>query len=124
MNVQDRRPGVVAVHSLLHLLEHAHGDIVGIRRQPLGPVRGCLDNQLLLVFRQERVVKKMHVILLLTGETWELFSAQPDARILQIGTLVYHWSTWICPMLDELDSGISAPETAPRKHSFHAPHTE
>ena len=88
--MQDGRTGVVAVHCLLHLRIHAHGDVVGIRRQPRGPVRRGLDNQLLLVFRQERVVKEMHVVLLLIG--WEIsgFSAQPTARVLQIGTLSYH----------------------------------
>ncbi|MCY1424859.1 hypothetical protein D9M71_406260 [compost metagenome] len=63
MHMQHRGASVVAVDGFLDLLIHAHRDIVGIGGGPLRTVGSHLNHQFFLVFREQTVVKKMHVLL-------------------------------------------------------------
>ncbi|KOT19298.1 hypothetical protein DM47_2548 [Burkholderia mallei] len=65
MQVQHRRARVVAIHGLLHLLGHRHRNVLGeILRHPLGAVRRDGDDDLVHVFRVQRIVEKLHAFLL------------------------------------------------------------
>ena len=65
MDVQDGGAGVVAVDRLLHLLVDRYRDVFGkVGRHPLGPVRGDGDDQLVLVFGEQRSVEKVHGVFL------------------------------------------------------------
>ncbi|EDS99882.1 hypothetical protein BamIOP4010DRAFT_6597 [Burkholderia ambifaria IOP40-10] len=64
MHVQHRRARVVAVDGLLHVLVHRHRNVFRkIGGHPFGAVRRDRDDNLVLVFRVQRIVEKLHVVL-------------------------------------------------------------
>ncbi|KEH10765.1 hypothetical protein GY15_30235 [Delftia sp. 670] len=61
MQVQHGGAGVVAVHGLLDLLVHGHGNVFGeIAGQPARRIGGRRDDQGLLVFGEQVAVEKIH----------------------------------------------------------------
>jgi hypothetical protein len=61
VQVQDRGAGVVAVDRLLDLVLHLHRNVFReVGRNPLGTVGRGRDDELVLVFREERTVEEVH----------------------------------------------------------------
>ncbi|MNP16831.1 hypothetical protein D3C76_1092390 [compost metagenome] len=61
MHMQQRGAGVVAINSLLHLLVHAYRNILRkVGRHPFRAVGRNRDDQLVLVFREQRVMGIKH----------------------------------------------------------------
>jgi hypothetical protein len=57
VQVQHGGARVVAVHRLLHLSFHRDGNVLGkVRRHPLGAIRRGSDDELFLVFGEQRSV--------------------------------------------------------------------
>jgi hypothetical protein len=61
MDVQHGCTGIVAIDRLLDLVSEGNRNVFGeVSRQLLRPIRRDLNHELLLVFREQGIVKEMH----------------------------------------------------------------